>query len=126
MIRFSRSSPRARDIHLHIQAKQGGDYTLPDQAFKVGQRKPSTPITPDECAEKDFDPNQSFQVKPKIIKRKVSSKVELGSTWVSEVIGSGGRVNLLLGEFPTFRDAQYCSLTWSNDHPDDLRLTRER
>jgi murein DD-endopeptidase MepM/ murein hydrolase activator NlpD len=82
-----------RDIHIHIQAKKGGDYILPDQAYKAGQRKPSTPIKPDECAEEDFDPNQSLGAQPKLKGRKVLPNVELPTKWVVEVIGAGGRVD---------------------------------
>ena len=74
----------------------------------------------------DFDPDQSVGVQPKVKGRKVLPKVELPTKWVVEVIGGGGKVQEVLGEFPTYRDASYCSVRWSEDHPDDLRLTRER
>ncbi len=48
------------------------------------------------------------------------------SQWVAEVIGYGGRVDLVLGTFSTYREAQQCSYNWSRSHPNDLRLTRER
>jgi hypothetical protein len=53
-------------------------------------------------------------------------RVEPKTKWVVEVIGHGGRVDRVLGEYPTYRDALYGSLTWSRAHPKDLRLTRER
>jgi hypothetical protein len=56
----------------------------------------------------------------------VRLKVEPKTKWVVEVIGHGGRVDLVLGEYPTYRDALYRSLAWSRAHPKDLRLTRER
>jgi|GEM_PF-3075577 len=46
--------------------------------------------------------------------------------WVSEVIGYGGRVDEKLGEFETYTDAEKRSREWSESHPKDLRLTRER
>lgn len=46
--------------------------------------------------------------------------------WVSEVIGRGGRVDLVLGEAPTYSKAVKISQKWSKANPDDLRLTRER
>lgn len=117
----------ARDIHLHIQARdKHGEFISPDLAFKVGQRKPSTPIKPEQGAGADFDPDQSVGVQPKVKGRKVFPKVDLQTKWVVEVIGGGGKVQEVLGEFPTYRDASYCSVRWSEDHPDDLRLTRER
>jgi hypothetical protein len=94
--------------------------------FCAGQRKLASPVKPDREAEKDFDPNQFVGVEPKIVDGVVKVKVELKTRWVVEVIGSGGQVDLDLGEFPTYRDALYRSLLWSREHPNDLRLTRER
>lgn len=117
----------ARDIHLHIQAKSKfGDFILPDLAFKVGQKKLSSPIKAEDGVDADFEPDQWTGVKPKVKGRKVEPKAELPTKWVVEVIGGGGKVQEVLGEFPTYRDAAYCSQKWSEDHPDDLRLTRER
>jgi murein DD-endopeptidase MepM/ murein hydrolase activator NlpD len=117
----------ARDIHLHIQAKtKFNDFISPDVAFKVGQKKLSTPIKPEDGADADFDPDQFVGVQPKVKGRKVEPKVELPTKWVVEVIGGGGKIDEVLGNFPTYRDAAYCSQRWSEDHPDDLRLTRER
>ncbi len=116
----------ARDIHLHIQARdKHGQFISPDLAFKVGQQKPSTPIKPEPDAGADFDPHQSVGVEPKVKGRKVLPKVDVPTKWVAEVIGGGGKVQEVLGEFPTYQDAAYCSQRWSEDHPDDLRLTRE-
>jgi murein DD-endopeptidase MepM/ murein hydrolase activator NlpD len=116
-------------IHLHIQAKdRNGNAISPDLAFRAGQRK----LQSKEKLEKpdpdqlDFDPDAYSPVKPKITGRSVSSKVEPESKWVVEVIGEAGRVDLVLGEFPTYRSALYCSQQWSEAHPKDLRLTRER
>ena len=117
----------ARDIHLHIQAKdKSGQYIQPDLALKVGQKKLSSPIKPEDGADADFDPDQWAGVQPKMKGRKVEPKVELPTKWVVEVIGGGGMVQEVLGEFPTDQDAAYCSHRWSEDHPEDLRLTRER
>ena len=42
----------ARDIHLHIQAKNKfNQFISPDLAFKIGQKKLSTPIKPDQMRE---------------------------------------------------------------------------
>lgn len=65
-------------------------------------------------------------MKPKITGKTVSAKAQPESKWIVEVIGRGGRVDLVLGEFPTYRSAAYCSQLWSEAHPKDLRLTRER
>jgi hypothetical protein len=85
-----------------------------------------TPIKPEDGAGADSDPEQSIGVQPNAKGKKVLPKIDLPSRWVVEVIGGGGKVDEVLGEFSTFRDASYCSVTWSEDHPDDLRLTRER
>ncbi len=117
----------ANAIHLHIQARDSGDnFILPDLAFCAGQQKLTTPIKPNEAAGKDFDPDQSVGAEPKVVDGVVKVKVETKTKWIVEVIGAGGRVDLKLGEYPTYRDALYRSLTWSREHPKDLRLTRER
>lgn len=114
-------------IHLHVQAKdQHGNVISPDLAFRAGQKKLATPVKPEDGAGSEFDPDQFFEVPPKIIDGVVNPKAQPASKWVVEVIGAGGRIDEVLGEFPTYRDASYCSLRWSEDHPDDLRLTRER
>ena len=116
-------------IHLHIQAKDKyGNAISPDLAFRAGQRKLESKEKPDkpDADQIEFDPDAYSPVKPNITGRNVSSKVEPESKWVVEVIGEAGRVDLVLGEFFTYRDAQYCSQQWSEAHPNDLRLTRER
>jgi hypothetical protein len=95
-------------------------------AFCAGQRKLATPIKPDEDAGADFDPEQSVGIEPKVADGVVKVKMEPKTRWVVEVIGGGGKVDLKLGEYPTYRDALYRSLPWSRAHPDDLRLPRER
>jgi hypothetical protein len=116
----------ARDIHLHIQAKDKHKHPIsPDLAFRLGQRTLATPIRPEDGAGADFDPDQFLVVEPEVVNG-VVRPYRPKTKWVSEVIGSGGRVDLVLGEFPTYQDASYCSLDWSESHPDDLRLTRER
>ncbi len=75
---------------------------------------------------KTDDNDQILKKQPKVKGRKVEPKVELPAKWVVEVIGGGGKVQEVLGEFPTFRDASYCSVRWSEDHPDDFRLPMER
>jgi hypothetical protein len=112
-------------IHLHVQARNKHHNAMsPDLAFRLGQKKLATPIKPEEDAGADFDPEQYVGVQPKVVKG-VVHKIEPESKWISEVIGSGGKVDLVLGEFPTYQDASHCSLDWSEAHPDDLRLTRE-
>jgi murein DD-endopeptidase MepM/ murein hydrolase activator NlpD len=114
-------------IHLHIQAKdKDGNAISPDLAFRVGQKKLATPIKPEDGAGSEFDPDQFVGVPPKVIDGVVTPKLRPETKWVVEVIGGDGRVDEVLGEYPTYRDASYCSLRWSEDHPDDLRLTRER
>ncbi len=116
-------------IHLHIQAKDKyGNAISPDLAFRAGQRK----LESKEKLEKpdpdqiDFDPDAYSPVKPKITGKTVGPKPQPETKWVVEVIGEGGRVDLVLGEFPTYKSATYCSQQWSEAHPNDLRLTRER
>jgi murein DD-endopeptidase MepM/ murein hydrolase activator NlpD len=114
-------------IHLHIQARDRFNNPVsPDLAFRIGQKKLATPVKPEEGAGADFDPDLYVGVKPKVTGRVVKPRPERATKWVVEVIGNGGRVDMVLGEFPTYRDASYCSQRWSEDHPDDLRLTRER
>ena len=50
----------------------------------------------------------------------------MSPTQVVELIGGGGKIEEVLGELPTYRDASTCSLRWSDSYLDDLRLTRER
>ncbi len=116
-------------IHLHIQAKDKyGNSISPDLAFEAGQRKLESTDKPEkpDPDQLDFDPDTYSPVKPKITAKSVSSKIEPESKWIVEVIGGGGQVQLVLGEFFTYKSASYCSLKWSEAHPDDLRLTRER
>jgi murein DD-endopeptidase MepM/ murein hydrolase activator NlpD len=116
-------------IHLHIQAKDKyGNAISPDLAFRAGQRKLESNKKPEKpnADDLDFDPDTYTPLKPKITGRSVSAKAEPETKWVVEVIGEGGRVDLKLGEFPTYKSAIYCSQLWSEAHPNDLRLTRER
>ena len=116
-------------IHLHIQAKDKyGNAISPDLAFRAGQRKLESEKKPEKPNPNDieFDPDTYSPVKPKITDRRVAAKIEPDSKWVVEVIGMGGRVDIVLGEFPTYKDALYCSQQWSEGHPKDLRPTRER
>lgn len=116
-------------IHLHIQAKDKyGNVISPDLAFRAGRRKLESKEKPDKPGPDDveFDPDTFSPVKAKVTGRRVAARVEPASKWVVEVIGMGGRVDLKLGEFPTYRSAQYCAQQWSDAHPKDLRLTRER
>jgi murein DD-endopeptidase MepM/ murein hydrolase activator NlpD len=113
-------------LHLHVQAKnRHKDAISPDLAFRLGQRKLATPIRPEKDAGADFDPDQFPVIEPEVVNG-VVHPYKPKTRWVSEVIGGGGKVDLVLGEFPTYRDASHCSLDWSVSHPDDLRLTRER
>ena len=116
-------------IHLHIQARDKyGNAISPDLAFRAGQKKLETKEKPEkpDANDIDFDPDGYSPVKPKIIGKKVSAKIEPEAKWVVEVIGEGGKVDLVLGEFFTYKSATYCSQQWSEGHPKDLRLTRER
>jgi murein DD-endopeptidase MepM/ murein hydrolase activator NlpD len=116
-------------IHLHIQAKdKNGDAISPDLAFRAGQRKLDSKKKRErpDPNEIDFDPDAYSPVKPKITGKTVSPKAQPEAKWVVEVIGDGGRVDLVLGEFFTYKSATYCSKLWSEAHPNDLRLTRER
>jgi hypothetical protein len=75
----------------------------------------------------DYDPEESNVFEPKVIDGKRVPVRQLPETkWVVEVIGGGGKVQAVLGEFWTYGDASACSLAWSLANPDDLRLTRER
>ena len=113
-------------IHLHVQARDKHNHPIsPDLAFRLGQKTLATPIKAEDDAGADFDPDQFLGVEPEVVNG-VVHPYRSPSKWVSEVIGGGGRVDLVLGEFPTYRDASHCSLDWSESHPDDLRLTRER
>jgi hypothetical protein len=66
----------APDTLLGVMGRTGardkhGEFISPDLAFKVGQRKPSTPIKPEPDAGADFDPDQSVGVQPNVKARKV-------------------------------------------------------
>jgi murein DD-endopeptidase MepM/ murein hydrolase activator NlpD len=116
-------------IHLHVQAKDKYGHTVsPDLAFRAGQRRLESGEKPEkpDPNELDFDPDAYSPVKPKITGKTVSPTADQKTKWVVEVIGDGGRVDLVLGEFPTYPSAVYCSQQWSDAHPKDLRLTRER
>jgi len=89
-------------IHLHVQAKDKfGNTISPDLAFRAGQRKLESKAKREkpDASDIEFDPDAYSPVKPKITGRKVSSKVEPETKWVVEVIGEGGRVDIVLGEF---------------------------
>ena len=114
-------------IHLHIQAKDRfGNAISPDLAFRVGQRKLETPVKLQAPESAEFDPDLWTGVDPVILDGVVKCNRIPKSKWVVELIGGGGRVDAVLGEFYTLRDAWYCSSKWHEAHPDDLRLTRER
>ena len=113
-------------IHLHIQAKnKNGDAISPDLAFMTGQKKLLSKEKPDKD-QFEFDPDAYSPVKSKVVDRRVSAVAKPESKWVVEVIGMGGSVDLHLGEFLDYDSALYCSRLWSDAHPGDLRLTRER
>src|SRR5207237_32888 len=100
----------------------------PDLAFRAGKRKLESKEKPEkpDRDQLDFDPDAYSPVKPKITGKTVRPKPQPETKWVVEVIGEGGRVDLVLGEFFTYKSATYCSQQWSEAHPKDLRLTRER
>jgi murein DD-endopeptidase MepM/ murein hydrolase activator NlpD len=116
----------AGTIHLHIQAKDKfGNAISPDLAFRLGQRKLQSKEKPDKMI-LDFDPDIHSPVKAKVVERKVSAVATPESKWIVEVIGAGGKVDLVLGEFYDYQSASRCSVTWGEANPNDLRLTRER
>jgi uncharacterized protein (TIGR02996 family) len=90
------------------------------QALRESSKKPEKP----DRDQVEFDPDTYHPVQPKVVGKKVSV-VRPETKWVVEVIGMGGRVDLVLGEFLTYKSACYCSQQWSDAHPKDLRLTRE-
>jgi hypothetical protein len=113
-------------IHLHIQAKdQNGNSISPDLAFRLGQSTLQSKLKPDESL-LDFDPEIYSPVKAKVVGRKVAATIQPESKWIVEVIGEGGRADLVLGEFFDYQSASRCAVAWSESRPDDLRLTRER
>jgi murein DD-endopeptidase MepM/ murein hydrolase activator NlpD len=92
-------------IHLHVQAKDKNNNPIsPDLAFKLGQKKLATPIKPDEDAGVDFDPDHFPRIEPEVVNG-VVHPYKPKTKWISEVIGGGGRIDLVLGEFPTYQDA---------------------
>lgn len=64
-------------------------------------------------------------MQPKVDKRIVKA-LKPTTNWVSGVTGSGGKVDLVLGEFPTYQDSSHCLVPWNESHPNDLRLSREQ
>lgn len=119
----------ASAIHLHIQAKDAnGNPISPDLAFRAGQRKLEMKVKPERptADEVEFDPDAHAPVKPNVKGNRVSPKVQPAVKWVVEVIGMGGRVDLVLGDCATYSEALYCARLWSAANPNDLRLTRER
>ena len=94
-------------------------------AFRLGQKKLECKEKPDPALT-DFDPDLYSSVKAKVVGRKVAAVAKPESRWIVEVIGEGGRVDELLGEFFDYQSASRCSVTWAESRPDDLRLTRER
>jgi murein DD-endopeptidase MepM/ murein hydrolase activator NlpD len=113
-------------IHLHVQARDKHQHPIsPDLVFRLGQKKLATPIKPGEDAGDDFDPDRFPVIEPEVVNG-VVHPYRPKTKWVSEVIGGGGKVQIVLGEFPTYPDAFHCSIAWSEAHPNDLRLTRER
>jgi murein DD-endopeptidase MepM/ murein hydrolase activator NlpD len=116
-------------IHLHVQAKDKyGNSVSPDLVFRAGQKKLESKVKPDKPSPSDveFDPDGYSPVKPKVTDKKVSAPVKPEVRWVVEVIGMGGRIDAVLGEFHSYKSASYCEQLWSEAHPDDLRLTRSR
>lgn len=117
----------ASAIHLHVQAKSKFRTPLsPDLVFRIGQRKLMSTVKPEDKWA-DFDPDEANAREPKVLDgNKVPANQLPETKWVVEVIGGGGKIDLVLGEFWTYSDASACALAWSHAHPDDLRLTRER
>lgn len=74
----------------------------------------------------DFDPDIYSPVKAKVVERKVSAIAKSESKWIVEVIGEGGKIDFVLGEFFDYQSASRCAIAWGEANPNDLRLTRER
>jgi hypothetical protein len=113
-------------IHLHIQAHDDrSNFVSPDLVFATGAKQgmPKATFTKDEL---EFHPEESCGVEPRIINGIVQPVYLPPSKWIVEVIGSGGRVDEVLGEFYDWQSASYCARQWSDSRPEDLRLTRER
>lgn len=110
-----------------MQAKDKNDNVIsPDAAFLAGKRPLETKTQPDAPDSVEFDPELLHPVKPRVEGRKIFVPVKPESKWISEVIGGGGKVELVLGEFVTYQSAVCCSVKWSEARPDDLRLTSEK
>jgi len=97
----------------------------PDLAFRLGQSKLQCKEKPDPTLI-DFDPDIYSPVKAKVIEGKVTAAVKPESKWIVEVIGAGGKVDEVLGEFFDCQSAPRCAVTWNESRPNDLRLTCER
>ena len=98
-------------IHLHIQAKdKNGNAISPDLAFRLGQLNL-------ECKEKpdkellDFDPDLPSPVEAKVIDRKVSAAAKPPIKYVVEVIGGGGKVQFVLGQFFDYQSPRTAALS---------------
>ncbi len=116
----------AGKIHLHIQAKdKNGNAISPDLAFRLGQSKLQSKEKPDPTLI-DFDPDIYSPVKANVIERKVTAAIKPESKWIVEVIGEGGRVDEVIGEFFDYQSASRCAIAWGDSHPESLKLTRER
>jgi hypothetical protein len=113
-------------IHLHIQAKDKNSFAIsPDLAFKLGQKDLLCKEKPDKD-QLDFDPDLYSPVKAKLVGRKVIVPAKPPIKYVVEVIGGGGKVAFVLGQFFDYQSASHCGVAWSESHPDDLRLFRVR
>lgn len=116
----------ADEIHLHVQARDRfGNLVSPDLAIKSGQKK----LLSEEKADSEaveFDPDLEAPVRAEVVGGRVRSLPKPETKWVVEVIGEGGRIDEVLGEFYDYQSASYCAQSWSRERPDDLRLTRER
>jgi murein DD-endopeptidase MepM/ murein hydrolase activator NlpD len=113
-------------IHLHVQAKDKNLNAIsPDLAFKLGQKNLLCKEKPDKD-QLDFDPDLYSPVKAKLVGRKVIVPAKPPIKYVVEVIGGGGKVDLVLGQFFDYQSAVHCGVAWSESHPDDLRLYNVR
>jgi hypothetical protein len=119
-------SKGAGTVHLHVQAKNASRKPIsPDLVFRIGQHPLQSSVKPEQDWG-DFDPEESNAFELRVKGKKVVVPQFPKTRWIVDVIGTGGRVDLTLGEFWSYPEALVCSLAWSKSNPDDLRLTRER
>ncbi|WP_339613457.1 hypothetical protein [uncultured Rubinisphaera sp.] len=63
---------------------------------------------------------------PNDTSKKYDDRSYVVTKWVAEVIGYGGRIDEQIGIYDSYSEASAASLRWSKNHPESLKLTRER